>query len=158
MFLHEERVRPRWMHRDAMNTVADLGDGIRHVLRMQTAIDWLPHLTAVVGPERACCRNSDENSLSIFRIEKNGVQTDRKSTCLNSSHVKISYAVFCLKKKKSRRVGRSARRKGQPADHGGGEPGRGAGWRCSRGVRSMIERPAPGERLGDMLGPLKYVF
>src|SRR5438874_6070534 len=24
---------------------------------------------------------------------------DRKSTCLNSSHVEISYAVFCLKKK-----------------------------------------------------------
>src|SRR5690554_7568880 len=29
-----------------------------------------------------------------------GVQTDRKSTRLNSSHVRISYAVFCLKKKK----------------------------------------------------------
>src|SRR5207302_6129413 len=27
-------------------------------------------------------------------------QPDRKSTRLNSSHVKISYAVFCLKKKK----------------------------------------------------------
>src|SRR5436309_10735447 len=27
---------------------------------------------------------------------------DRKSTRLNSSHVKISYAVFCLKKKKNR--------------------------------------------------------
>src|SRR5439155_8525701 len=27
--------------------------------------------------------------------------TDRKSTRLNSSHVAISYAVFCLKKKKS---------------------------------------------------------
>src|SRR5690606_41454535 len=27
-------------------------------------------------------------------------QEDRKSTRLNSSHVKISYAVFCLKKKK----------------------------------------------------------
>src|SRR3989442_7914753 len=26
--------------------------------------------------------------------------TDRKSTRLNSSHVRISYAVFCLKKKK----------------------------------------------------------
>src|SRR5690606_40733036 len=26
---------------------------------------------------------------------------DRKSTRLNSSHVKISYAVFCLKKKKT---------------------------------------------------------
>ena len=28
---------------------------------------------------------------------------DRKSTRLNSSHVKISYAVFCLKKKKKRK-------------------------------------------------------
>src|SRR5690606_39973167 len=28
---------------------------------------------------------------------------DRKSTRLNSSHVKISYAVFCLKKKKKKR-------------------------------------------------------
>src|SRR5690606_41624374 len=30
------------------------------------------------------------------------VHTDRKSTRLNSSHVKISYAVFCLKKKKKK--------------------------------------------------------
>src|SRR5690606_41554934 len=29
------------------------------------------------------------------------LRADRKSTRLNSSHVKISYAVFCLKKKKS---------------------------------------------------------
>src|SRR5690606_41675152 len=29
--------------------------------------------------------------------------TDRKSTRLNSSHVKISYAVFCLKKKNNRK-------------------------------------------------------
>src|SRR3989442_11699368 len=28
---------------------------------------------------------------------------DRKSTRLNSSHVRISYAVFCLKKKKKKR-------------------------------------------------------
>src|SRR5690554_7016067 len=28
---------------------------------------------------------------------------DRKSTRLNSSHVRISYAVFCLKKKKDKR-------------------------------------------------------
>src|SRR5690606_40381658 len=33
----------------------------------------------------------------IARVTKPG---DRKSTRLNSSHVKISYAVFCLKKKK----------------------------------------------------------
>src|SRR5690349_23558978 len=32
---------------------------------------------------------------------------DRKSTRLNSSHVEISYAVFCLKKKKKLRTARS---------------------------------------------------
>src|SRR5699024_11339130 len=31
-------------------------------------------------------------------------RTDRKSTRLNSSHVSISYAVFCLKKKKQKRT------------------------------------------------------
>src|SRR5689334_24445941 len=33
---------------------------------------------------------------------------DRKSTRLNSSHSSISYAVFCLKKKKTRTAGRDA--------------------------------------------------
>src|SRR5699024_11478201 len=37
---------------------------------------------------------------------KSGVPTDRKSTRLNSSHVSISYAVFCLKKKKNDIVSR----------------------------------------------------
>src|SRR5690625_6872049 len=32
-----------------------------------------------------------------------GKNTDRKSTRLNSSHVAISYAVFCLKKKTNRK-------------------------------------------------------
>src|SRR5204863_9541208 len=31
-------------------------------------------------------------------------QQDRKSTRLNSSHVEISYAVFCLKKKKKKKT------------------------------------------------------
>src|SRR5690606_41891026 len=34
------------------------------------------------------------------RAENIAACEDRKSTRLNSSHVKISYAVFCLKKKK----------------------------------------------------------
>src|SRR5207253_6301104 len=33
-------------------------------------------------------------------IRRGNAETDRKSTRLNSSHVAISYAVFCLKKKK----------------------------------------------------------
>src|SRR5690606_731903 len=35
-----------------------------------------------------------------FRLARELETADRKSTRLNSSHVKISYAVFCLKKKK----------------------------------------------------------
>src|SRR5690606_39583845 len=33
-----------------------------------------------------------------------GRGADRKSTRLNSSHVKISYAVFCLKKKRTKQL------------------------------------------------------
>src|SRR5690606_39415003 len=42
----------------------------------------------------------------VFTIEP-GIyvpEVDRKSTRLNSSHVKISYAVFCLKKKKIKKT------------------------------------------------------
>src|SRR6266511_5566832 len=37
---------------------------------------------------------------AMKRSERLRRERDRKSTRLNSSHVKISYAVFCLKKKK----------------------------------------------------------
>src|SRR5699024_9835661 len=40
-----------------------------------------------------------------FSLENNSAEEeDRKSTRLNSSHVSISYAVFCLKKKKTQHV------------------------------------------------------
>src|SRR5436305_11383717 len=52
---------------------------------------------------------------------------DRKSTRLNSSHVRISYAVFCLKKKK-----KQPRRGGCPADPPStGRPPM-VRWSCSR--------------------------
>src|SRR5436305_10628795 len=38
--------------------------------------------------------------LLVARAGAGPVTVDRKSTRLNSSHVRISYAVFCLKKKK----------------------------------------------------------
>src|SRR5699024_12567902 len=37
-----------------------------------------------------------------------GIRRDRKSTRLNSSHVSISYAVFCLKKKNTESTRRDA--------------------------------------------------
>src|SRR3712207_8565595 len=49
-------------------------------------------------------REAEESSQGLARghEQRTGDQgaRDRKSTCLNSSHANISYAVFCLKKKK----------------------------------------------------------
>src|SRR2546426_7487641 len=44
-------------------------------------------------------RDSAGRSPRVFRA---GIHRDRKSTRLNSSHLVISYAVFCLKKKKKK--------------------------------------------------------
>src|SRR2546428_9456241 len=41
------------------------------------------------------------DDLPLAVIERHVCSTDRKSTRLNSSHDQISYAVFCLKKKKN---------------------------------------------------------
>src|SRR5690606_41622303 len=49
-----------------------------------TRSSWLS--TSIRKPARTICWSS--------------TRTDRKSTRLNSSHVKISYAVFCVKKKR----------------------------------------------------------
>src|SRR5690349_24676900 len=51
-------------------------------------------------PRGVCARHS-----SLFALSREGsiptqLKGDRKSTRLNSSHVEISYAVFCLKKKR----------------------------------------------------------
>src|SRR5690554_7414164 len=41
---------------------------------------------------------------TIRGLNAGQINTDRKSTRLNSSHVRISYAVFCLKKKKDEKT------------------------------------------------------
>src|SRR5258707_4369915 len=48
--------------------------------------------------------NNGQN-LPTQRI-RSSTHTDRKSTRLNSSHANISYAVFCLKKKKKKNLPR----------------------------------------------------
>src|SRR5690606_40513002 len=50
-----------------------------------------------VEPERVDPRQMFLGALDMIQLTV--PQVDRKSTRLNSSHVKISYAVFCLKKK-----------------------------------------------------------
>src|SRR5207253_9079812 len=44
-------------------------------------------------------RHASATEIKEHAVQR-GLRTDRKSTRLNSSHVAISYAVFCLKKKK----------------------------------------------------------
>src|SRR5204863_7970547 len=51
-------------------------------------------------PRINCKWGSQELDSHLQFILGFGVELDRKSTRLNSSHVEISYAVFCLKKKK----------------------------------------------------------
>src|SRR5699024_11842757 len=48
--------------------------------------------------ERAYVLTTKNNAYVAAELE------DRKSTRLNSSHVSISYAVFCLKKKKNNKI------------------------------------------------------
>src|SRR5688500_8191733 len=45
---------------------------------------------------------SGDGKIAIAAAKQFGAKADRKSTRLNSSHLVISYAVFCLKKKKVR--------------------------------------------------------
>src|SRR3712207_7211196 len=54
----------------------------------QVAAAAVGHLVHTEGEHRIGCRSRDAGQ-------------DRKSTRLNSSHANISYAVFCLKKKKN---------------------------------------------------------
>src|SRR5436305_9859911 len=60
---------------------------------------------------------------TLFGLDSSraGVETeergDRKSTRLNSSHVRISYAVFCLKKKKKKKKSTTPQPDHKKIDH-----------------------------------------
>src|SRR2546425_13379500 len=74
MLLHEQSVRTRRMHGDAMNAVTHFCCRLGNVLRIESLVDWLPRRRAVVSSERAGCRNSCKDSLGIALIEKDRVQ------------------------------------------------------------------------------------
>src|SRR5206468_11908575 len=62
-----------------------------------------PRTPAEGGQGRFCSR-AQGRIPPLFRRRRIAEGSDRKSTRLNSSHDQISYAVFCLKKKKNRFV------------------------------------------------------
>src|SRR5690606_41334277 len=86
---------PICVHRDKVSRLADLLDG------GQRDADPLGPLLVdqgVVGQHFHAQGHRPLRHLAADAAQAD--DADRKSTRLNSSHVKISYAVFCLKKKK----------------------------------------------------------
>src|SRR5260221_8850257 len=66
-------------------------------------------LLATVGPQAVTATDADNGSVAgtspdvmVSAASLDYLALDRKSTRLNSSHTVISYAVFCLKKKKKK--------------------------------------------------------
>src|SRR5699024_11992704 len=55
----------------------------------------------VAGEQIAAAQQADAAGGVAGGVPDGELHLDRKSTRLNSSHVSISYAVFCLKKKKT---------------------------------------------------------
>src|SRR5690625_1993833 len=86
-------------HEDAWQTrersARDLVDWLRRGAQPVRA--WVPVPILLAG-EQTSTRVEPARSL-YGRIPEVSAREDRKSTRLNSSHVAISYAVFCLKKK-----------------------------------------------------------
>src|SRR3712207_8149790 len=73
-----------------------------------------PRVMGVLNPLKVIITNYPEDQTEMLELENNqdveemgkrqvpfSREIDRKSTRLNSSHANISYAVFCLKKKKN---------------------------------------------------------
>src|SRR2546430_16151020 len=81
----------------------------RRVARLQRVLERGAQLRAVARRRHGALRDAPlppRHASEQLRVEivQRAAQQDRKSTRLNSSHSQISYAVFCLKKKNTRRV------------------------------------------------------
>src|SRR5690606_33213693 len=72
----------------------------RSIGRLQLDASFSPVRRVAYVVEAARVEQRTDLDKLIIDLQTNGTIEDRKSTRLNSSHVKISYAVFCLKKKK----------------------------------------------------------
>src|SRR5574340_756498 len=97
----------------------DLGHGIvdasgeaevsdEHRARLSESVATLGRLNVLVGgpallqKRHLCGGVQGDGVVAGLLLHEADAAADRKSTRLNSSHQKISYAVFCLKKKKTK--------------------------------------------------------
>src|SRR5947209_10559842 len=73
-----------------------LAEHMRGTLGQTVLVENVTGASGAIAGLRAARATPDGTTLTIGQ--------DRKSTRLNSSHANISYAVFCLKKKKNKKV------------------------------------------------------
>src|SRR5205814_2494884 len=98
---------PRALHSFPPRRSSDLLLGDRRIRRrLQLAAHITRSRHAVVHLRVRCdgdlvrqVRRADDQARETARARRISAERDRKSTRLNSSHLGISYAVFCLKKK-----------------------------------------------------------
>src|SRR5437867_7535408 len=82
---------------------SDLGEKINKRVTIMNKSNHSPASTnECAARDFACQSGRNPCRLEELRARMLAEQADRKSTRLNSSHRTISYAVFCLKKKKSK--------------------------------------------------------
>src|SRR2546426_7692187 len=66
--------------------------------------DWSSDVcSSDLRPQVAPPSSLNHHCNTRLALKRSDLEQDRKSTRLNSSHLVISYAVFCLKKKKKRK-------------------------------------------------------
>src|SRR5471032_3419507 len=73
-----------------------------------------PYTTLFRSPRRPRVRRRLVSGIARVQpppAHRHAADGDRKSTRLNSSHITISYAVFCLKKKKPNKTDKNKKKK-----------------------------------------------
>src|SRR5688572_16429208 len=106
--------RASWLQGLVTNDVASLADGDsryaayltpqgRMISDMQVVAQGNRLLLDVPAPLASALRDKLDALIFAEDVQVTDESGDRKSTRLNSSHSQISYAVFCLKKKKKKR-------------------------------------------------------
>ena len=74
VLLHVEDVWTRWMHREAVNAMADLRVLVRDGPGTKPPVLWSPRPAAVVGAEHTSSRYRDEYAIRVARIHDDRVQ------------------------------------------------------------------------------------
>src|SRR2546427_8384660 len=88
---------PQWAELEPLLAVADYRKGDPLV---RQGDEEMEQFFIVEGMLKRVVSNPQGREMILRFAAETEMDTDRKSTRLNSSHSQISYAVFCLKKKK----------------------------------------------------------